>query len=142
MLDLLDVEEGSIHGVVFDEERFDQVLHLLEELVIAHDLHDLLIVRLVQAAVVLVVVRCGLAHELVRLELHFFGYLRNDGTLAEAALIDFCHWWEIESGPVLHSLAAGGEGLRRQDHTFLDLNILIQSSSSFNHAVLVNYDAI
>ena len=84
MLNLLDLELSGIHGVFTSEDGTNEVVHLLKEFFIRHDCNDLLIIRLIQAAIVLILVWGGRAHELVSLQLHFVGYLRDDGTLDEA----------------------------------------------------------
>ena len=47
MFDLLDVDEGCIHGVLTRHDRVDQVVHLLVEFVIGHDSYNLIVFRLV-----------------------------------------------------------------------------------------------
>ena len=66
MFDLLYVKQGSVHCVLTRQDRLDQFLDLDEELVIAHDCNDLLIVGLFHAAVILCDIGRSLPHKLVR----------------------------------------------------------------------------
>jgi len=91
-----------------------QVFHLLLEPVIGHDSDNLLIIGLINATVLVIVIRGWLSHELVVLECHLFRNLVDDGSIDEASRIDLRlrHKLEFRVGAARgrDDFAAAGQG--------------------------------
>ena len=87
MLELSHIEKSCIHCVLFQRYRLDQIIDLLFKFIVGHHCDNLLVIRFIQAAVFILIVRSRLAHELVLFQSELFRQLADDGPLLEAAIV-------------------------------------------------------
>jgi len=142
VLDLGDVEKGSLHGLLTRDDRPDQIVDLLEELVVAHHSDDLLIVGLSHIAVARLLVRARLSHVRMGLKGHLIGHLVDYRALFKRVSIGVDRGEVKQSASRVDNFAAACECLASQDHTFFNNDIFVDSRSRLNHTAFLDNDVV